>query len=115
MAFDVRVGLYDDPPNKETVKMIKATVDGFAYMGKLARGLEGLLFRFVTTPTYRKFCETQDTAIRISQEIVDKKVMELKKMAEEGEAFAEDGGKHNSLQNINCLSLISPKEKAPLH
>ncbi|KAL9965313.1 hypothetical protein ACROYT_G029094 [Oculina patagonica] len=91
MAFDVRVGLYDDPPNKETVKMIKATVDGFAYMGKLARGLEGLLFRFVTTPTYRKFCETQDTALRISQEIVDKKVMELKKMAEEGETFAEDG------------------------
>ncbi|XP_078380880.1 cytochrome P450 10-like isoform X2 [Oculina patagonica] len=91
MAFDVRVGLYDDPPNKETVKMIKATFDTFKYMGKLSRGLEGLLFRFVTTPTYRKFCEAQDTAIGISQEIVDKKVMELKKMAEEGEAFADDG------------------------
>ncbi|XP_078380883.1 cytochrome P450 10-like isoform X2 [Oculina patagonica] len=83
MAFDERVGLYDDPPNEETVKMVKATFDAFKYMGKLSRGLEGLIFRFVRTPTYWKFCEAQDTAIGISQKIVDKKVMDLKKTAEE--------------------------------
>ena len=43
MAFDVRVGLYDDPPNKETVKMIHATLDAFTHMGKLNRGWEGPL------------------------------------------------------------------------
>ena len=69
MAFDVRVGLYDDPPNKETVKMIKTTFDSFVYLGKLSRGLESLLFRFVTTPTYWKFCEAQDTSLRISQDM----------------------------------------------
>ena len=75
--------------------MIKATFETFTYMGKLSNGLEGLMFRFVKTPSYWKFCEVQDTAIRISQEIVDKKVLELKKMAEEGEPFDEDGGKSN--------------------
>ncbi|KAL9965312.1 hypothetical protein ACROYT_G029093 [Oculina patagonica] len=90
MAFDVRVGLYDDPPKKETVKMVKATLDVFKYAGKLSRGLEGLLFRFVTTPTYWKYCKAEDTVIAVGQKIVDKKIMELKKMAEEGEAFAED-------------------------
>jgi len=94
IAFDTRVGLYDDPPNKEIVKMIEATKETVKYWGKSSRGLESLLFRFVTTPSYRKFCKVQDIAIGISQRIVDEKVSELKKMAEEGEEFAKDGGKH---------------------
>ena len=38
MAFDVRVGLYDDPPDKDTVKFVQATVDALALQGKLSRG-----------------------------------------------------------------------------
>ena len=93
MAFDVRIGLYDDPPNKETVKMIEATKESFRLWGELSRGLENVLFTFVTTPNYRKFCEVQDIAIGIGQRIVDDKVSELKKMAKEGEEFTKDGGK----------------------
>ena len=93
MAFDVRIGLYDDPPNKETVKMIEATKESFRLLGVLCRGLENVLFPFVTTPTYRKYCEVQDMAIEIGQRIIDDKVSELKKMAEEGEEFTKDGGK----------------------
>ena len=92
MAFDERVGLYDDPPNKESVKMINATVDMFKHLGKLSRGWEAFVYQYVTTPTYKKYCEAQDTTFAIGQGIVDKKVMELKKMADEGEAFAEDQG-----------------------
>ncbi|KAL9965315.1 hypothetical protein ACROYT_G029100 [Oculina patagonica] len=90
MAFDERVGLYDDPPNEEIVKMIKATFDGFKYMGKLNWGWEALLYRFVNTPSYRKFCESQDTLFAISQKIVDKKILELNKMAEDGEEFVKN-------------------------
>ncbi|KAL9965305.1 hypothetical protein ACROYT_G029084 [Oculina patagonica] len=90
MAFDERVGLYDEPPNKETVKIIKANFERMRLAGKLSSGLEGLLFRFVKTPFYWKFCEAQDTLFGISQKIVDKKVMELTKMAEEGEVFEEN-------------------------
>ncbi len=92
MAFDERVGLYDDPPNEEIVKMIKATFDGFKYMGKLNWGWEALLYRFVNTPSYRKFCESQDTLFAISQKIVDKKILELNKMAEDGEEFVKNQG-----------------------
>ena len=56
MAFDVRVGLFDDPPSKETkkmLKMIKAVFDGFALLGKLNSGWEGLLYRFIKTPSYK--------------------------------------------------------------
>ena len=93
MAFDVRIGLYDDPPNKETVKMIDATKETFRLMGVLSRGLESVLFPFVTTANYRKFCEVQDISREIGQRIIDDKVSELKKMAEEGEEFTKDGGK----------------------
>ena len=95
MVFDERVGLYDDPPKEETAKMLKATLDTIVYMGKLSEGLEGLIFRFFKTPSYWKYCEAEDTAIRIGQEIVNKEVLELKKMAEEGEQFAKDGGKND--------------------
>ena len=93
MAFDVRIGLYDDPPNKETVKLIEVTKESFRLLGVLSRGLEHVLFPFVTTPNYRKFCEVQDIGIEIGQRIIDNKVSELKKMAEEGEEFSKDGGK----------------------
>ena len=95
MAFDVRVGLFDDPPSKETkkvLKMIKAVFDGFALLGKLNSGWEGLLYRFIKTPSYKKFVETQDITFSTSQEIIDRKVMELNKMAEEGEQFPENQG-----------------------
>ena len=101
MAFDVRIGLYDDPPNKDTVKMIQATFDVFEFAGKLTRGWESLLFTIVTTPSYRKFCEAHDTSFRISEKIVDNKVMELKKMAEEGGSFVEDQSGYNFINTAN--------------
>lgn len=92
LAFDVRVGLYDDPPNKETVKMIKSSSDAFSLMGKLNRGWESFILHFMTTPTYLKFCKAQDTSIGIGQSIVDQKIMELKKAAGDDEAFCKDQG-----------------------
>ena len=79
MAFDVRVGLYDDPPNKDTVKFVQAAVDALALQGKLSRGWGSLFWKFFTTPTYRKFCEARDTSYAMSKKIVDNKVAELKK------------------------------------
>jgi len=105
MAFDVRIGLYDDPPNKDTVKMIEATKESFRLMGVLSRGLEHLFFTFMTTPNYRRFCKAQDIALEIGQKVVDDKVSELKKMADEGEEFSKDGGKDCKTQCIRELNL----------
>jgi len=90
MAFDLRVGLYEDPPNQDIIKVIQATFDGFKYLGYLNRGWESQLYRFVTTPSYRKFCKTQDTLFSIGQKIVDKKVADLKKFTEDGDEFVEN-------------------------
>ena len=95
MAFDVRVGLYDDPPSNETkkmLKMIRAILDGFALLGNLNSGWEELLYKFMKTPSYRKFVETQDIQFSVSQEIIDRKVKALNKMVEEGEQFSENQG-----------------------
>ena len=96
VAFDLRVGLYDDPPNQEIINMIKATFDGFKYLGNLNRGWESQLYTLVTTPSYRKFCESQDTLFSIGQKVVDKKVADLKKLAEDGDEFVENQGKLSS-------------------
>ena len=94
MAFDLRVGLYEDPPNPDIIKVIQATSDGFKYLAYLEKGWESQLYRFVTTPLYRKFFETQDTLFNIGQKIVDKKVADLEKFREEdGDDFAENQGK----------------------
>ena len=103
MAFDVRVGLYDDPPDKDTVKFVQATVDALALQGKLSRGWGSLFWKFFTTPTYRKFCEARDTSYAMSQKIVDK-VGELKKMAEEGRAFDDNQSECNFDLFIKFLS-----------
>ena len=103
MAFDVRVGLYDDPPNKDTVKMVQATLDAFALMGKMGRGWENLCYTFFTTPTYRKFCEAQDTSFAMSQKIVDNKVEELNKMAQEGGTF------HYNQSELYCGIITTGK------
>ena len=107
MAFDVRVGLYDDPPNKDTVKMIQATVDGFALMGKLGRGWEHLCYAFFTTSTYRKYCEAQDTSYAMSQKIVDNKVAELNKMAEEGGTLDDNQSECNLMNSTVVLSPLA--------
>ena len=102
MAFDVRVGLFDDPPSEETkkmLKMIKAVSDGFALLAKLNSGWEELLHRFMEPPSYRKFIETQDITFSASQEIIDRKVMELTKMAEEGKQFPENQGELYEYKN----------------
>ena len=113
MAFDVRVGLYDDPPDKDTVKMVQATLDGFALMGKLGRGWESLCYAFFTTSTYRKYCEAQDTSYAMSQKIVDNKVAELNKMTEEGGTFDDNQSECNLIE-FYC-GLISTCKALPRH
>ena len=112
MVFDARVGLYDDPQNKDAVDMIHATLETFACWGKLVTGWESVLFRFATTPSYRKFCKAQDTMLAIGQKFVDNKVMELNNMAEQGNSFVDDQGKCSLTHQVLTLSLTNGKSSA---
>ena len=64
-------------------------------------GRAALISKFVNTPFYWKFCQAQDSALAISQRSVENKVMELNKMADEGDKFVENegecGGKTNHI------------------
>lgn len=93
MTLDVRIGLYDDPPNKETVKMLKETNKFFMFMERLGGIWEGfLLWLGLSSPAYREFCQAEDISIAIGQNIVNQKLKELNEMANGEEEFVESQG-----------------------
>ena len=94
MTLDVRIGLYDDPPNKETLKMLEETCKFFPFMERFGGLWESLLLRFgLSSTTYREFCQTEDNAIEIGQKIVNQKVKELSVNGEE--EFVENQGNNS--------------------
>ena len=91
VTLDVRIGLYDDPPDKETLKMLEETCKFFPFLERFGGLWEGLLLRFgFSSTTYREFCQTEDNAIEIGQRIVNQKVKELNVNGEE--EFVENQG-----------------------
>ena len=109
IVFDTRIGLYDDPPNKDEMEMIHATMETFGSWGKPLVGWESLLFRFAMTPSYRKFCKPEDTMLAIGQKFVDKKVTELKKQAEQGMSFVENQGQSLKFRTRRLPLPLSPR------
>ncbi len=97
VTLDLRIGLYDDPPNKETVKMVKETEKFFMFMERLGGIWEGLLLWLgLSPPAYREFCQAEDIAIAIGQTIVNQKLRELNEMAYGEEEFVENQGANNN-------------------
>ena len=105
MTLDVRIGLYDDPPNKETLKMLEETCKFFPFLERFGGLWEGLLLRFgLSSTTYREFCQTEDNAIEIGQKIVNQKVKELSINGED--EFVENQGSSNiTFQVIFYLNI----------
>lgn len=94
VTLDVRIGLYDDPPNNETVKMLEETCKFFQFLERFGGLWESLLLRFgLSSTTYREFCQTEDNAIKIGQKIVNQKVKELSVNKEK--EFIENQGTSN--------------------
>ena len=94
VTLDVRIGLYDDPPNKETLEMLEETCKFFPFLERFGRLWEGLLLRFgLSSTTYREFCQTEDNAIEIGQKIVNQKVKELSVNGQE--EFVENQSTNN--------------------
>lgn len=94
VVFDLRVGLFNDPPNRETAEMVKAINESFVLMGKLNGGLERLLLQYTCfkSSTYKKLCDNLDAVLRIGHKFVNTRMKKLKEMAEGGEEFVENQG-----------------------
>ena len=85
MAFDSRFGLYEDTPPQEALEFTKAVDDFFELSQQLMLNvLQRVAFRYMDTPMYKKFSKVQDTILDIGQRFVNKKMKELKEMADRG-------------------------------
>ena len=85
VAFDTRLGLYDDPIPPETLQFINEVQNFFALSHKLIfSAVHRIAGPYIDTPLFKKFLKCADTILDIGQGFVEKKMMELKKMAEKG-------------------------------
>lgn len=86
LAFDVRLGLYEDPPKEEAMRFIQGVHDFFSISHELFFSLSRRIAkRFdIDTPKLKKFFKTADVLIEIGESFVDKKMRELKEMADKG-------------------------------
>ena len=89
MVFDVRIGLYNDPPKEEPLGFIEAVHDIFHYTQKLELGFDKFLLKFVDTTSFKKVQEAIDIILDIGQKYVDDKMEQL---SEQGDTFHENQG-----------------------
>ena len=85
MAFDTRLGLYDDSPPPEALLFIKEVQNFFALSHKLLfSAVSRFAQQYFDTPLLKRFLKCGDTILDIGQDFVDKKMKELKGMTEKG-------------------------------
>lgn len=92
MILDKRIGLYNDPPREEAVKLIQAVDDAFKYMQILIFGfVEKNLLPYMDTPSFKKLSKALETSDEIMMMFVNKKIKEFEEMARRDD-FQENQG-----------------------
>ena len=95
-AFDTRLGLYEDPPNKQGVHFIDTVRKRFELSQQLTFNPVGkVASQYFETPTLKKFVKASDDLFDIGQDLVKQKLRELKKETEKG-LNSSDGPQGNS-------------------
>ena len=86
LAFDTRLGLYEDPPKEEAMRFIQEVHNFFELSHKLFFSMSRRIAKSfnIDTPLLKKFFKTGDALIEIGESFVDKKMRELKEMADKG-------------------------------
>ena len=109
-VFDTRLGLYDDPPKKEAIRFIN-TVRDFSALSQqlLMNPASRIASKYIDTPTFKKFLKTADDFVDIGQDLVNKKIRELKEMAKKGfDPSANTQG--NSIRKRKMVHLIAQSD-----
>lgn len=99
VAFDTRLGLYEDPAQPEALKFIEEVKNIMTLTHKLmVNPFTGFaLQRGIDTPTFKKYMKCVDTVRKIGRDFVSKKISELKEMKEKNIDLSDDT---QGLQNI---------------
>ena len=84
LAFDARLGLYEDPPKEEAMRFIQEIHNFLAISHKLFFSIPRQIAKKfnIDTPLLKKFFKTADVLIEIGEGFVDKKMRELKEMSD---------------------------------
>lgn len=87
-VFDTRIGLYDDPPNEDALTLIENVRAFITETGKLESVVP--LYKYVDTPSWKRFCDAQDKTIAIGEKYVNRKIKQInEEMIEDGELNIE--------------------------
>ena len=90
VAFNTRLGLYQDSLSEKAVKFIEA-VDAFMVQSQIMMsGVSTSLRRYIDTPALNKFFKASDDIIEIGEYFISNKMAELKKMTEKGIEASDD-------------------------
>ena len=83
VAFDTRLGLYEDPPPQEALKFIDAVQNYFELTHKLMLSIPSKMVRpYIDTPALKRFFKAADDILEIGQGFVDNKMRDLKELTE---------------------------------
>ena len=92
-AFDTRLGLYEDPPPQEALEFTEAIINFFEISQQLIFDtFYQITSKYIDTPLFKKFLKNCDALLDIGGDIINKKMMELKEMAEKGTDLAKTEG-----------------------
>ncbi|XP_068714934.1 cholesterol side-chain cleavage enzyme, mitochondrial-like isoform X1 [Montipora foliosa] len=90
MAFDSRLGMYNDQPPKEALKYIRTIHDFFTLTQKIMFSIPSNLMRpYMDTPMIKKFFKVADVSQEIGNGFVNKK-KELNEQVEKGIEASSD-------------------------
>ena len=85
LAFDTRLGLYEDPPPQEALEFTEAIINFFEISQQLLFDtFYQIASKYIDTPLFKKFLKNCDALLDIGGDFVNKKMMELKEMTEKG-------------------------------
>ena len=85
LAFDTRLGLYEDPPPQVALEFTKAVNNFLELAQQLTFNIfSRIAYQYIDTPVFKKFLKNADLILEIGHSFVEKKMRELKEMDEKG-------------------------------
>ncbi|XP_067047709.1 cytochrome P450 27C1-like isoform X1 [Acropora muricata] len=115
VAFNTRLGLYQDPPPEKALKFIEAVDMFFVQTQKMMTSLpSAMMRRYIETPALKKFFKAADDIVDIGEYFVSNKMKELKEMSEKGIELSDEvvpvltyllTTQNLSLEEINGLAI----------
>ena len=85
LAFDTRLGLYEDPPPQVALEFTEAVNNSLELSQQLTFNIfSRIAYQYIDTPVFKKFLKNADLILEIGHSFVEKKMRELKEMDEKG-------------------------------